>query len=84
VPVLTRRDKRLAAIRRNPKAVRFEDACKAAESIGFVLRGGEGSHRIYGRDSEPTILNFQNRNGLIAEYQARQLLKMMDCYEDDA
>ncbi len=55
-----------------------------AESIGFVLRGGEGSHRVYGRDGEPTILNFQNRNGLIAEYQARQLLKMMDCYEDDA
>jgi len=68
---VTRRDKRLAAIRRNLKAIRFEEACKAAEHIGFVLRGGEGSHRVYGRDGEPTILNFQNRNGLIAEYQAR-------------
>jgi hypothetical protein len=51
---VTRRDKRLAAIRRNPKAIRFEEACKAAEHIGFVLRGGEGSHRVYGRDGEPT------------------------------
>jgi hypothetical protein len=43
---LTRRDKRLAAIRRNPKTVHFEDTCKAAQQIGFVLRGGEGSHRV--------------------------------------
>jgi len=81
---VTRRDKRLAAIRRNPKAIRFEEACKAAERIGFVLRGGEVSHRVYGRDGEPTILNFQNRNGLIAEYQARQLIAMMNHYEEDA
>ncbi|TVR61848.1 MAG: type II toxin-antitoxin system HicA family toxin [Candidatus Competibacteraceae bacterium] len=81
---MTRRDKRLAAIRRNPKAVRFEDACTAVEHIGFVLRGGEGSHRVYGRHGEPTILNLQNRNGLIAEYQARQLIKMMDRYEGNA
>jgi len=28
-------------------------------------------------------LNFQNRNRLIADYQARQLIKMMDQYEVD-
>lgn len=79
---MTRRDKRLAAIRRNPKTVRFEEACAAAESIGFSRKGGEGSHRVYAREDEPTILNFQNRQGRIAEYQVKQLIKMLDKYEE--
>lgn len=80
---MTRRDKRASAIRRNPKAVRFEDACLVAESIGFSRKGGEGSHRVYARVEEPTILNFQNRQGLVAEYQARQLIAMLDKYEGE-
>lgn len=80
---MSRREKLLDAIRRNPKAVRFEDACKAAGMIGFSLHGGEGSHRVYKRDGEPVILNFQNRKGWIAEYQARQLIRMIEKYEDE-
>lgn len=79
---MTKRDKRLQAIRHNPQDVRFEDACLAAEAIGFSRRGGEGSHRVYGREGEPMILNFQNRQGLIAEYQAKQLISMLDKYEE--
>lgn len=79
---MTRREKRLAAIRRNLKAVRFDDACLASESIGFSRKGGDGSHIVYARPDEPIILNFQNRNGLIAEYQARQLIAMLDKYEE--
>ncbi len=77
---MTRREKRLAAIRNNPKGVRFEDACGAAEAIGFVKAGGKGSHAVYARAGEPMILNFQNRNGYIPPYQARQLIAMMDKY----
>ena len=33
---MTRRDKLLAAIRANPKGVRFADARKAAETIGYI------------------------------------------------
>jgi len=33
---MTRQDKLLAAILNNPKAVRFEEACKAAEMLGFT------------------------------------------------
>lgn len=80
---MTRRGKRLAAIRRHPKAVRFEEACLAAESIKFVKKGGEGSHRVYARAGEPTILNFQNRQGFVAEYQVRQLIAMLDKYEGE-
>lgn len=78
---MTRREKLLAAIRNNPKGVRFTDACRAAEAIGFVRAGGKGSHVVYARAGEPTILNFQDRNGDIPPYQARQLIEMLDKYE---
>lgn len=77
---MTRRDKLLAAIRNNPRSVRFADACKVAEAIGFVRAGGKGSHNVYAKSGEPTVLNFQNRNGYIPPYQARQLIEMMDKY----
>ncbi len=80
---MTRRDKRLAAVRRNPKAVRFDDACVAAESIGFCWKGGEGSHRVYAKENEPVILNFQNRQALLAEYQAKQLIALLDKYREE-
>jgi hypothetical protein len=75
---VTRRVKLLAAIRNNPKDVRFSDACKAAEAIGFVRAGGKGSHVVFARAGEPVILNFQDRGGRIPPYQARQLIEMMD------
>jgi len=75
-----RRAKLLAAIRNNPKDVRFADACKAAETVGFVRAGGKGSHTVYARPGEPVILNFQNRSGSIPPYQARQLIEMLDKY----
>jgi len=80
---MVRRDKLLAAIRANPKAVRFDDACKLAEYIGFTHKSGQGSHRAFGRPGEPDLLNFQNRGGYIPPYQARQLIKMMDKYGGD-
>jgi hypothetical protein len=72
--------KLLTAIRNNPKDVRFEDACKVAESLGFVHKGGKGSHRAFSRSGEPIGLNFQDRDGKIPTYQARQLIAMMDKY----
>ena len=75
---MTRREKLLAAIRNHPKAVRFDDACKAAELLGFMRTGGKGSHIVYAKPGEPVILNFQNRDGYIPPYQAKQLIEMMD------
>lgn len=72
--------KLLAAILDNCKAVRFSDACKAAEILGFVHKGGQGSHRAFARPGEPELLNFQNRNGTIPPYQARQLITMIERY----
>lgn len=72
--------KLLEAIQRNPKQVRFDDACKAAGLLGFVKQGGRGSHRAFARPGEPALLNFQNRDGFIPPYQARQLVEMIRKY----
>lgn len=79
---MSTRAKLFKAIRNNPKAVRFEDACKAARAVGFVRAGGKGSHNVFARAGERTVLNFQNRKGYIPPYQARQLIEMLNKYED--
>jgi len=48
--------------------------------LGFVHRGGRGSHRAFARASEPVLLNFQNRGGFVPPYQARQLIEMIRKY----
>jgi hypothetical protein len=50
-------------LKKNPKNVRFEKLCKAAEVFGFSVRGGRGSHRIYVREGVEELLNFQNVKG---------------------
>ena len=77
---MTKQDKLLASLRNHPKSVRFEDACRIAEKLGFTHQGGKGSHRTYGRQDEPLLLNFQNRDGFVLFYQAKQLLMMVDKY----
>ncbi|WP_284319676.1 hypothetical protein [Dyella acidisoli] len=72
--------KLLASILANPKQVRFNDACRAAEILGFIHSGGTGSHRAFARAGEPVGLNFQNRGGFIPPYQARQLGAMIEKY----
>jgi len=78
-----KRAKLIEAIRNNPKDVGFEDACKVAQWLGFTGKGRSGSHNAYSRTGEPVGLNFQNRNGKIPLYQAKQLIAMIDKYEDE-
>ncbi|MBI3480330.1 MAG: type II toxin-antitoxin system HicA family toxin [Nitrosomonadales bacterium] len=80
---MTKREKLLAGICNNPRSVRFDDACRAAELLGFKHKGGQGSHRAFARPGEPELLNFQDRNGCIVPYQARQLIRMIERYSDD-
>ena len=35
------------------------------------------------RPGEPMLLNFQNRDGYVPPYQARQLIAMIEKYGDD-
>jgi hypothetical protein len=51
-----------------------------AEKLGFVFKGGKGSHRVYGHPGIKEILTFQNVNGKVKAYQARQLLSVVQKY----
>lgn len=81
---MNRARKLLATILANPKGVRFDDACRAAELLGFKHKGGQGSHRAFARPDESELLNFQNRGGQIPPYQARQLIRMIERYGKEA
>ena len=78
---MSQRSKLVQSIRNNPRDVRFDDACKVAEMLGFLSHGGSGSHRVFARPGEPTQLNFQEREGgKIKPYQAKQLIAMIEQY----
>jgi hypothetical protein len=77
---VSRDAKLLAVIRANPRNVRFSDACRVARLLGFLHEGGRGSHRVFKRKGEPLQLNFQDRNGFVPPYQARQLVRMIEKY----
>jgi hypothetical protein len=81
---LTRYAKLIAKIRNNPKDVRFDDACKIAEELGFTGKGGRGSHNSFSRTGEREGHNFQKcKGGKIPAYQAKQLIKMIEKYDPD-
>jgi hypothetical protein len=76
-----RRDKLLSGICESPKNVKLSDACRAAEKLLFAGRGQAGSHHGFSRTGEPVGLNFQEvGGGKIPEYQAKQLIRMIDKY----
>jgi len=80
---LSQRKKLLDAVLNNPRDVRFEDACKIAQWLGFTGESGSGSHHAFARQGEPTQLNFQSRGGKIPPYQGRQLAAMIEKYRDN-
>lgn len=59
-------------LKRNPKNVKFEKICRAAELFGFKFRGGKGSHRIYVKRDVREMLNFQNVKGKAKSYQVEK------------
>lgn len=66
--------------KRNPKNVRFEMLCQAAELFGFKFKGGKGSHKIFVKDGVKELLNFQNVGGKAKPYQVKQFLKIVEKY----
>jgi len=67
-------------IENNPVDVRYPDACKLAEMVGFKFKGGKGSHKVYSQEGIIEILNFQNVHGKAKPYQVRQLIKIIEKY----
>lgn len=57
--------------------VRFADAQRLADALGFELDRVRGSHHIY-RHPGGQRLNLQSRGGQAKPYQLRQLLELVE------
>jgi predicted RNA binding protein YcfA (HicA-like mRNA interferase family) len=44
---VTTRDKRIEAMRRNPRQVTADEMDAALQGLGFTCRSGKGDHRVY-------------------------------------
>jgi predicted RNA binding protein YcfA (HicA-like mRNA interferase family) len=51
---MTKREKRLEKIRRNPKAVSKDELDQVLNDYGFVRREGKGSHTVYQHPDQET------------------------------
>ena len=69
----------LAAMRDNPKGVRFADACKVCDHYFGKPRQSGSSHRIYKTPwpGDPRV-NIQNAHGATKAYQIKQILRAID------
>lgn len=78
--MVNKSDQLLREICKNPRDVRFADACKAAEILGFTAKARSGSsHHAFAKPGMMAQLNFQKRQGgKIKPYQARQLADMIE------
>ena len=72
----------VAAMRKNPKGVNFQDLCKVCDYYFGEPRQKGSSHRIYKTPwpGDPRV-NIQNHKGMAKAYQVRQVLKAIDKLE---
>jgi predicted RNA binding protein YcfA (HicA-like mRNA interferase family) len=68
---VSKKQKRLEAVRNNPRDVRFDDVVALVLSVGFKFRQTRGSHAIYQHaDHKAELLNLQKTtDGKAKPYQ---------------
>ena len=73
----------LDAMRSNPRHTRFADASRVAEHY-FGCPRVHGSHHVFKTPwpGDPRV-NIQNRDGMVAPYQVRQLIAAIERVVDD-
>jgi HicA-like toxin of HicAB toxin-antitoxin system len=71
-------EKLLRAAQNNPENVRFTELCQLAEAYGFLFSRQRGSHSIYKRPGQMSVMTFQNDRGMAKAYQVKQLLAAID------
>ena len=74
----------VAALRNNPKGVRFADLVKVCDGYFGEPRQTSGSHRVYRTPwpGDPRV-NIQNDKGGAKPYQVRQVLRAIEKLEAD-
>jgi predicted RNA binding protein YcfA (HicA-like mRNA interferase family) len=72
----------LAAMKQNPKGIRFRDLCKICDFYFGEARQRGSSHRIYKTPwpGDPRV-NIQNNKGKAKAYQVKQVLKAIERLE---
>ena len=68
---------------KSDKNFAFNDLCYLLERVGFHLRSGRGSHRIYYKEGIVEIINIQPRNGKAKPYQVKQVRELLLKYKID-
>jgi hypothetical protein len=79
---LAKRDKRLAAIRNNPRAVRFEDLRSVLEAAGFTGRRGKGDHWVFAHPAISNRLTIDPRRPYLLKVYVMQALAALDDVAD--
>ena len=74
----------LAAMRRNPKGIRFRDLSRICDHYFGEARQSGSSHRIYKTPwiGDPRV-NIQDEHGTAKAYQVRQVLKAIERLEKE-
>lgn len=72
----------VALMRRNPKGIRFADACRVCDHYFGQPRREGSSHRVYRTpwQGDPRV-NIQNAKGKAKAYQVKQILKAIERFE---
>jgi predicted RNA binding protein YcfA (HicA-like mRNA interferase family) len=79
---MTRRQKRLAKIKANPRQVRFNDLASILQDAGFGTRQSKRgtSHYVFYHDTldRVVVLVTHGKNDILPEYQVRKALTALD------
>ena len=79
---MAKRDKRLAAIRSNPRQVRFADLKTALEARGFAARPGRGDHWVFIHPLLPYPIVVDPRRPFVLPVYVRSALRAIEEVED--
>jgi hypothetical protein len=76
---VTKEEALVAAMRRNPRGIKFNDLCKVCDFYFGSPRNEGTSHRVYKTPwaGDPRV-NIQNDKGMAKSYQVKQVLKAID------
>jgi predicted RNA binding protein YcfA (HicA-like mRNA interferase family) len=79
---MSKTEKLLAAVRNNPRGVRFDELVRLVKALGFTKARTVGSHVMFKHMRiEVPIVNLQpGPNGSAKPYQVEQVLSLIETY----
>ena len=80
---MTKREKRIQAIRRNPKQVTPEDMDAALLGLGFTCRPGKGDHRAYLHPDLPYPVMIDPHRPHLKRYIVLRALEAIDELQEE-